>query len=407
MKEVTFLYRDEGTGGEWRERQCRVESARQAIDLYGLGTDCDYMMVSVRDVESGSFDYAWLREAEDLDGGVPLVDTGGEPGLDPEDLDEAEAAATLAVCEELDGEAALSPLIARVRRADPLGEDVPDEFRLVSGDPAVLESLGPLAYPSVRELLESMCDLKNGVVPCEVCGGAVQLEATGAGYLENTPGSPEAWHNVTQLVQLRRIDGDWAHQFGTDFMTPRLEAMFGAVGQVIPAPGLVERCREAATGAWDGVMRQSERRVPEAELLSERMTAALEEAGWAVNTCGEGPDAGLIELERWTELTGCDMLVYIDMRDLDVESPSDWRRAIEETVDSFDVDEEVARHMGMRGAPGVSAIVDDFRGFEETHLLPLVDTVAGVASSWERERGLPGPCPRHGPEADRGAAEER
>ena len=45
--EVTFEYRDDWTGGEWRRQSCVVRSVEQAKQIYGLGVDCDYRIVSV------------------------------------------------------------------------------------------------------------------------------------------------------------------------------------------------------------------------------------------------------------------------------------------------------------------------------------------------------------------------
>lgn len=72
MKDVRFLYRDEGTNGEWREREGRFRDVAQAIEWYGLGEDCDYRMVAVFDHDKGSYEWTWLDDVEDLSGCVPL-----------------------------------------------------------------------------------------------------------------------------------------------------------------------------------------------------------------------------------------------------------------------------------------------------------------------------------------------
>ena len=59
MKDVRFLYRDEGTNGEWREQEGRFRNVAQAIEWYGLGKDCDYRMVTVFDHDTGSYDWTW------------------------------------------------------------------------------------------------------------------------------------------------------------------------------------------------------------------------------------------------------------------------------------------------------------------------------------------------------------
>lgn len=94
----------------------------------------------------------------------------------------------------------------------------------------------------------------------------------------------------------------------------------------------------------------------------------------------EGLDKGLVEIERFTDLTDCDMIDYIDMRDLDMALASDWRLATVTATESFDLDEEVRLHMDLRGAPGVSLIVDDFREYMNGPLESLIEVVNGAFS---------------------------
>lgn len=50
MVEVKFRYRDNMSNWEWREQQCVVSSVDKAIEIYGLGVDCDYEIISVTPV---------------------------------------------------------------------------------------------------------------------------------------------------------------------------------------------------------------------------------------------------------------------------------------------------------------------------------------------------------------------
>ena len=50
MVEVKFKYQDRYTNGKWNEQSCIVESVADAIKIYGLGVDCSYKIISVREV---------------------------------------------------------------------------------------------------------------------------------------------------------------------------------------------------------------------------------------------------------------------------------------------------------------------------------------------------------------------
>lgn len=50
MKHIVFEYRDAYSHGEWRRQECTMESLSQCIEWYGLGTDCEYRIISVEDV---------------------------------------------------------------------------------------------------------------------------------------------------------------------------------------------------------------------------------------------------------------------------------------------------------------------------------------------------------------------
>ena len=50
MVEVIFEYADAMSNWEWRRQSCVVSSVRECIKLYGLGVDCEYRIISVREV---------------------------------------------------------------------------------------------------------------------------------------------------------------------------------------------------------------------------------------------------------------------------------------------------------------------------------------------------------------------
>lgn len=50
MLKITFEYCDNYTRGEWRSQTCIVSSVEKCKELYGLGVDCDYRIVSIEKV---------------------------------------------------------------------------------------------------------------------------------------------------------------------------------------------------------------------------------------------------------------------------------------------------------------------------------------------------------------------
>lgn len=50
MVKVKFQYRDSYTNDEWREQECVVRSVKECKELYGLGIDCEYKIISVEEV---------------------------------------------------------------------------------------------------------------------------------------------------------------------------------------------------------------------------------------------------------------------------------------------------------------------------------------------------------------------
>lgn len=51
MKRIKFKYRDEMSKWQWREQACVVDSVEECIKLYGLGVDCEYVILQVVNVE--------------------------------------------------------------------------------------------------------------------------------------------------------------------------------------------------------------------------------------------------------------------------------------------------------------------------------------------------------------------
>lgn len=50
MLEIKFKYRDALSNWEWREQICVVSSVKECIKLYGLGIDCDYQIISIKEI---------------------------------------------------------------------------------------------------------------------------------------------------------------------------------------------------------------------------------------------------------------------------------------------------------------------------------------------------------------------
>ena len=49
MKEITFRYRDKYSNWQWRTQHCIVSSVKECIIIYGLGVDCDYEILEIKD----------------------------------------------------------------------------------------------------------------------------------------------------------------------------------------------------------------------------------------------------------------------------------------------------------------------------------------------------------------------
>ena len=52
MKEITFRYADALSNWQWRTQICVVSSVSECIKIYGLGVDCDYEILEIKDVEN-------------------------------------------------------------------------------------------------------------------------------------------------------------------------------------------------------------------------------------------------------------------------------------------------------------------------------------------------------------------
>jgi len=50
MLKITFEYRDEYTNGKWNTQTCIMSSVKECKEIYGLGVDCEYRIISVEEV---------------------------------------------------------------------------------------------------------------------------------------------------------------------------------------------------------------------------------------------------------------------------------------------------------------------------------------------------------------------
>ena len=50
MVHVVFEYKDAYTHGKWNTQECTVSSVEECKELYGLGVDCEYRIISVEEV---------------------------------------------------------------------------------------------------------------------------------------------------------------------------------------------------------------------------------------------------------------------------------------------------------------------------------------------------------------------
>ncbi len=50
MLKIKFKYKDEYSNGEWKEQECIVRSLKECKELYGLGIDCEYQIISIEEI---------------------------------------------------------------------------------------------------------------------------------------------------------------------------------------------------------------------------------------------------------------------------------------------------------------------------------------------------------------------
>ena len=50
MVKIKFKYRDDYSYPNWREQECVVESLEECKEIYGLGIDCQYEIISIEEV---------------------------------------------------------------------------------------------------------------------------------------------------------------------------------------------------------------------------------------------------------------------------------------------------------------------------------------------------------------------
>ena len=51
MLHIVFEYADAMSNWEWRRQECTVSSVEECKRIYGLGIDCEYRIISVKEVK--------------------------------------------------------------------------------------------------------------------------------------------------------------------------------------------------------------------------------------------------------------------------------------------------------------------------------------------------------------------
>ena len=51
MVNIEFEYKDSHTNGKWSKQSCTVSSVAECKKIYGLGIDCEYRIISVKEVK--------------------------------------------------------------------------------------------------------------------------------------------------------------------------------------------------------------------------------------------------------------------------------------------------------------------------------------------------------------------
>ena len=50
MLHIVFEYRDEMSKGKWIRQECVVRSLKECKKIYGLGVDCEYKIIEIKEV---------------------------------------------------------------------------------------------------------------------------------------------------------------------------------------------------------------------------------------------------------------------------------------------------------------------------------------------------------------------
>ena len=51
MLHIKFRYKDQLSNWEWREQECTVQTVDECKKIYGLGIDCEYEILEVKEVD--------------------------------------------------------------------------------------------------------------------------------------------------------------------------------------------------------------------------------------------------------------------------------------------------------------------------------------------------------------------
>lgn len=54
MVHIEFEYKDKYTKGKWNKQSCTVSSVEACKKIYGLGVDCEYRILSVKEVSDNA-----------------------------------------------------------------------------------------------------------------------------------------------------------------------------------------------------------------------------------------------------------------------------------------------------------------------------------------------------------------
>lgn len=54
MVNIEFEYKDRYTHGGWNKQSCTVNSVDDCKKIYGLGVDCEYRILSVKEVRENA-----------------------------------------------------------------------------------------------------------------------------------------------------------------------------------------------------------------------------------------------------------------------------------------------------------------------------------------------------------------